>query len=110
VVDGIPPLTRTVSPEFSAFIGMCLEISVSARASSQELLRVTSSSNLPIPLPPPQFSLPSPSLFSHLTAFQHPFILKAGNKDDMKRLIRRTKQLAKQKEVDDRETMQKLFG
>lgn len=70
---------------------MCLEISVSVRASSQELLRV-SISNI------------------YADDLQHPFILKAGTKDDMKRLIRRTKQIAKQKEVDDRETMQKLFG
>eukprot|EP01126_Amoeba_proteus_P019671 TRINITY_DN2019_c0_g1_i4.p1 TRINITY_DN2019_c0_g1~~TRINITY_DN2019_c0_g1_i4.p1 ORF type:complete len:258 (+),score=56.45 TRINITY_DN2019_c0_g1_i4:841-1614(+) len=79
VVDGIPPLVKQVSSEFNTFIDMCLEIGVTARATSQELLR-------------------------------HPFILKACSKDDMKRLIRRSKQILKQKQADDSNIMKRLLG
>jgi len=79
VVDGIPPLTRPASKELNTFLGSCLEISVSTRASSQELMR-------------------------------HPFLLKAGTKDDIKKLIRRVKAAQRQKENEDKRDLDSLLG
>jgi len=45
-----------------------------------------------------------------LELLRHPFMLKAGKKEDIKELIRQTRKLSRQRDNDEREAVNKLFG